>query len=47
MLTFSLVMTGAFSWNTGKLFFELKVVTDNLLFMYEDTRHMNVLKLTA
>ena len=28
------MMTGAFSRNVGKLFFELKLVTDNLLFIY-------------
>ena len=29
-----LEMTGAFSWNVGKLFSEQKLVTDNLLFIY-------------
>ena len=29
--TFTLMMTGAFSRNVGKLFSELKLVTDNLL----------------
>ena len=28
--------TGAFSWNVGKLFSELKLVTDNLLFIYAE-----------
>ena len=29
--------TGAFSWNNyGKLFTELKLVTDNLLFIYAE-----------
>ena len=28
--------TGAFSWNIGKLFSELKLVTDNLLFIYAE-----------
>ena len=30
------VNTGAFSWNVGKLFSELKLVTDNLLFIYAE-----------
>ena len=28
------MMTGAFSWNVDKLFSELNLVTDNLLFIY-------------
>ena len=32
LFTFTLMMTGAFSRNVGKLFSELKLVTDNLLF---------------
>ena len=28
--------TGAFSWNVGKLFSELKLVKDNLLFIYAE-----------
>ena len=30
----ALMTTGAFSWNVGKLFSELKLVTDNLLFIF-------------
>ena len=30
IFTFALMMTGAFSQNVGKLFSELKLVTDNL-----------------
>ena len=34
LFTFALMMTGAFSQNVGKLFSELKLVTDNFsLFM--------------
>ena len=29
------MMTGAFSWNIGKLFSKLKLVTDNLLSIYD------------
>ena len=29
-------MTGALSWNVGKLFSELKLVTNNLLFTYAE-----------
>ena len=32
--TFTLMMTGAFTWNVSKLFSNLKLVTDNLLFIY-------------
>ena len=32
----NLMMTGAFSWNIGKLFSKLKFVTDNLLFIYAE-----------
>ena len=41
LLTFqlnALMTTGAFSRNIGKLFSELKLVTDNLLFIYGDWR---------
>ena len=31
-LSFALMMTGAFSQNVSKLFYELKLVTNNLLF---------------
>ena len=34
LFTFALMTTGAFSRNIGKLFSELKLVTDNLLFTY-------------
>ena len=34
--TFTLMTTGAFSWNIGKLFSELKLVIDNLLFIYAE-----------
>ena len=33
-LTFALMATGAFSRNIGKLISELKLVTDNLLFIH-------------
>ena len=34
-------VTGAFSWNVGKLFSELKLVTDNLLLIYaEETERL-------
>ena len=32
--TFALMTTGAFNWNVGRLFSKLKLVTDNLLFIY-------------
>ena len=32
VITFTLMMTGTFSQNVGKLFSKLKLVTDNLLF---------------
>ena len=35
-VTFSLMTTGAFSQNVSKSFSELKLVTDNLLFMLEE-----------
>ena len=35
--TFAFMMTGAFSQNVGKLFSELKLVTDNLLSMQQPT----------
>ena len=31
-----LIMTGAFSRNIGKLFSKLKLVTDNLIFIYAE-----------
>ena len=34
--TFALMRTGAFSKNIGKLFSELKLVTDNLLCIYAE-----------
>ena len=34
--TFTLMMTGAFGRNIGKLFSKLKLVTDNLLFIYAE-----------
>ena len=34
--TFTLLTTGAFSQNVGKLFSELKLETDNLLFIYAE-----------
>ena len=34
--TFALMTTGAFSRNVGKLFSDLKLVTDNLLFIYTE-----------
>ena len=36
MFRLTLMMTGAFSRNVGKLFSELKLVTDNLLFIYAE-----------
>ena len=36
LFTFALMMTGAISRNVGKLFSELKFVTDNLLFINHD-----------
>ena len=36
MIRAKVMMTGAFSQNVGKLFSELKLVTDNLLFIYAE-----------
>ena len=36
LFTFGLMETGAFSWNIGKLSSKLKLVTDNLLFIYAE-----------
>ena len=36
LFTFALMVTGAFSRNVGKLFSELKLVTDNLFFIYAE-----------
>ena len=41
---FTLMMTGAFSQNVGKLFSELKLVTDNL-FMQKPTENRLIAKL--
>ena len=35
-VTFAPMITGAFSYIVGKLFSELKLVTDNLLFIYAE-----------
>ena len=36
VIIFGLMMTGAFSRNVDKLFFKLKLVIDNLLYMYAE-----------
>ena len=35
-VSFTLMTTGAFSQNVGKLFSKLKLITDNLLFIYAE-----------
>ena len=36
VITFAMMTTEALSWNVGKLFSKLKLVTDNLLFIYAE-----------